>query len=33
VQWKSLLEKYTEKFSEDERNLFFGENAARIYRL
>jgi L-fuconolactonase len=33
VQWKSLLEKYMEKFSEDERNLFFGENAAGIYRL
>ena len=33
VQWKSLLEKYTEKFSEEERDQFFGENAARIYRL
>lgn len=33
VQWKSLLEKYMEKFSEDDRGLFFGDNAARIYRL
>jgi len=33
VQWKSLLEKYTEKFSTEEREKFFGENAARIYRL
>ncbi len=33
IQWKSLLEKYTEKFSEEDRELFFGENAARVYRL
>jgi L-fuconolactonase len=33
LQWKSLLEKYTEKFSEDERDRFFGENARTIYRL
>jgi L-fuconolactonase len=33
VQWKSLLEKYMEKFTEDDRTLFFGGNAARIYRL
>jgi L-fuconolactonase len=33
VQWKSLMEKFTEKFSTDDRNKFFGENAARIYRL
>jgi L-fuconolactonase len=33
VQWKSLLEKYMEKFSEEIHNLFFGDNAARIYRL
>ncbi len=33
LQWKSLLEKFTEKFSEEERELFFGDNAARIYRL
>jgi L-fuconolactonase len=33
VQWKSLLEKFTEKFREEDRDLFFGENAMRIYRL
>jgi L-fuconolactonase len=33
VQWKSLLEKFTEKFTAEERDLFFGENARRIYRL
>ena len=33
VQWKSLLEKYTEKFREEDRDLFFGENAMRIYHL
>jgi L-fuconolactonase len=33
VQWKSLLEKYMEKFPEEDRSLFFGENAIRIYRL
>ena len=33
VQWKSLLEKYLEKFSGEDRELFFGENAARVYRL
>ena len=33
LQWKSLLEKYTEKFSEEDRDKFFGENARTIYRL
>ena len=33
VQWKSLLEKFTEKYSKEDRDLFFGENATRIYRL
>jgi L-fuconolactonase len=33
VQWKSLLEKFTERLSIDDRDKFFGENAARIYRL
>ena len=33
VQWKSLLEKFTEKFIAEDRDLFFGNNAQRIYRL
>ena len=33
VQWKSLLEKFTENFIPEERDKFFGENAQRIYRL
>jgi L-fuconolactonase len=33
VQWKSLLEKFTERFVAEDRDLFFGENAKRIYRL
>ncbi|HEY4154282.1 MAG TPA: amidohydrolase family protein [Puia sp.] len=33
VQWKSLLEKYTEKLNEEEKENFFGENARRIYQL
>jgi len=33
IQWKSLLEKFTEKFSAEERDKFFGENAERLYRL
>lgn len=33
VQWKSLLEKFTDKYSVEERSLFFGENARRIYRI
>jgi L-fuconolactonase len=33
VQWKSLLEKYMENFSEDERAKIFGENAVDFYRI
>jgi L-fuconolactonase len=33
VQWKSLLEKYTEKLTEDDRDKIFGQNAQLIYRL
>jgi L-fuconolactonase len=33
VQWKSLLEKYTEKYIAEDREKFFGENARRIYRI
>ena len=33
VQWKSLLEKFTEKMTIEDRDNFFGENAARTYRL
>ncbi|HVY74198.1 MAG TPA: amidohydrolase family protein [Puia sp.] len=33
VQWKSLLEKYTEHLSEEQHENFFGENARRVYRL
>ena len=33
IQWKSLLEKYMERYSGDEQDKIFGENAVRIYRL
>jgi L-fuconolactonase len=33
VQWKSLLEKFTENMVQEDRDKFFGENAHRIYRL
>lgn len=33
VQWKSLLEKYMENFSEEEREKVFGGNANNFYRL
>jgi L-fuconolactonase len=33
VQWKSLLEKFMEKKTREEWDLFFGANADRIYRL
>jgi L-fuconolactonase len=33
VQWKSLLEKYMEKFLEEEKEAVFGLNARRIYNL
>lgn len=33
VQWKSLLEKYMENFTEEEREMVFGTNAIDFYRL
>ncbi len=33
VQWKSLLEKYMENFSEEDRLKIFGENAIKFYKL
>lgn len=33
VQWKSLLEKYMENFSEEERLAVFGGNATAFYNL
>jgi L-fuconolactonase len=33
VQWKSLLEKYMEKFDEEDREKVFGENAVGFYSL
>ena len=33
VQWKSMLEKYMESFSTEEKNKVFGGNATRFYRL
>jgi L-fuconolactonase len=33
VQWKSLLEKYMEKFAEDEKEKVFGGNASLFYNL
>jgi L-fuconolactonase len=33
VQWKSLLEKYMENFTEDERSNVFGNNAVQFYNL
>jgi L-fuconolactonase len=33
VQWKSLLEKYFETFSGDDKENIFGANAARFYKL
>ncbi len=33
VQWKSLMEKYTEHLKPEEKENFFGENAQRIYHL
>lgn len=33
VQWKSLLEKYMENFTEEERAKVFGENAVQFYNL
>lgn len=33
IQWKSLIEKYMERYSVDDQDKIFGENAIRIYRL
>jgi L-fuconolactonase len=33
VQWKSLLEKYMEHFSGEEREKVFGRNAEIFYKL
>lgn len=33
VQWKSLLEKYMENFSEEDREKVFGVNAIRFYNI
>ena len=33
VQWKSLLEKYMENFTEDDRQKVFGDNAVKFYKL
>jgi L-fuconolactonase len=33
VQWKSLLEKYMERFNEEEREKVFGLNAVSFYNL
>jgi L-fuconolactonase len=33
VQWKSLLEKYMENYSRDEREKVFSENAVQFYNL
>ena len=33
VQWKSLIEKYMERYSVDDQDKIFGENAVRVYRL
>jgi L-fuconolactonase len=33
VQWKSLLQKFSENFSLEDCDKLFGENAKRIYRL
>ena|ERR1700676_558311 len=33
VQWKSLLEKYMERYSAEDNEKVFGENARRLYRI
>ncbi len=33
VQWKSLIEKYMEGYSLEDREAVFGKNAERIYRI
>jgi len=33
VQWKSLIEKFMERFPEEDRQKVFGENASAFYRI
>jgi L-fuconolactonase len=33
VQWKSLVEKFMEKYLPEDREKIFGENARRLYRI
>ena len=33
VQWKSLLEKYLERYLQEEKEAFFGMNALKVYGL
>jgi len=33
VQWKSLIEKYMERYLPEDREKIFGENARRLYRI
>ncbi len=33
VQWKSLIEKFMERYAEEEREKVFGENARLFYRI
>lgn len=33
VQWKSLIEKYTENFHDDDKQKVFGGNASKFYKL
>jgi L-fuconolactonase len=33
VQWKSLIEKFMEKYLPEDRDKIFGENAGRLYRI
>jgi L-fuconolactonase len=33
VQWKSLIEKFMEKYSEEDRDKVFGDNARGFYKI
>jgi L-fuconolactonase len=33
VQWKSLIEKFMERYLPEDREKIFGENARRLYRI
>ena len=33
IQWKSLIEKFMEKYLPEDREKIFGENARRLYRI